>query len=66
MHVHLSERQLAERWNISARTLQRWRPLGKGPAYLRLCGRLVYPLADVEQYERDHRVTGPTAKAKTP
>jgi hypothetical protein len=57
MHAHLNERQLAERWNISVRTLQRWRPLGLGPAYLRLGGRVVYPLDDVEQYERDNKVT---------
>lgn len=59
MQVHLDERQLAKRWSMSARTLQRWRHTGQGPGFLRLGGRVVYPELDVEQYERDHRVPPP-------
>jgi hypothetical protein len=28
---HLNQIQLAERWNVSSRTLERWRWLGQGP-----------------------------------
>ena len=28
---HLNQRELAERWNISQRTLERWRWVGEGP-----------------------------------
>lgn len=47
----LSERQLAERWQSSTRTLQRWRAAGTGPAFLRIGGLIRYPLADVEAFE---------------
>ena len=51
---HLTHRDLAERWRTSPRTLERWRDLGKGPAWLRLPGRIVYRLEDVLAYERAH------------
>ncbi len=52
---HLNQRELAERWNISSRTLERWRWLGKGPRYLKIGGRCVYALADVEAFESEQR-----------
>ena len=48
---HLSQTDLAARWNISHRTLERWRWLGQGPQYLKIGGRVVYRLDDVETYE---------------
>ena len=51
----LTEPQLAARWKISRRTLQRWRALRRGPAYRRI-GRITYTIADVEAYERASRV----------
>jgi predicted site-specific integrase-resolvase len=59
---HLSQNQLAERWNVSPRTLERWRWLGEGPVYLKLGGRVSYRLEDVEHYEAIHlhaNTTGP-------
>lgn len=52
---HLTQLELARRWNISARTLERWRWLGQGPIYLKLGGRVAYPLADVEFFEAGQR-----------
>jgi predicted site-specific integrase-resolvase len=51
---HLNQNQLAERWGISPRTLERWRWIGQGPVHLKLGGRVVYRLQDVEQYEAQH------------
>lgn len=48
---HLNQDQLARRWSLSPRTLERWRSTGKGPTYLRLGGRIAYALADVEAFE---------------
>ena len=48
---HLTQRDLARRWSMSERTLESWRWKGSGPAYLRLGGRIVYRLQDVESYE---------------
>jgi hypothetical protein len=51
---HLNQRQLARRWCMSPRTLERWRWTGEGPRFLKLGGRIVYREDDVEAYEADH------------
>jgi len=48
---HLNQIELSRRWTISPRTLERWRWLGQGPRYLKIGGRVVYRLDDVEAYE---------------
>jgi hypothetical protein len=61
MHTnHLSQRDLARRWSISPRTLERWRWMNEGPPYLKIGGRVVYRVADVEAFEaaRLHASTG--------
>lgn len=49
--THLNQVELSRRWRISARTLERWRWLGQGPQYLKIGGRVVYRVDDVEAYE---------------
>lgn len=48
---HLNQGELAARWTISHRTLERWRWVGQGPRYLKVGGRVVYRLEDIEAYE---------------
>lgn len=48
---HLNQIQLARRWNISHRTLERWRWLGHGPSFIKIGGRVVYREEDVEAFE---------------
>ncbi len=48
---NLDENELAERWHKSPRTLQGWRQQGKGPRYLKIGTRVLYPLAEIEVYE---------------
>jgi len=49
--LHLNQVQLARRWSLSPRTLERWRWRDQGPAYLKVGGRVVYRLADIEAFE---------------
>ena len=51
---HLNQIDQADRWNISERTLERWRWTGEGPAYLKIGGRVVYRLEDIEAYEAEN------------
>jgi len=37
--------------------LIRWRRQSTGPPYLRIEGRVLYPLAEVEQYEEANTIT---------
>src|SRR5690242_17321827 len=48
---HLTQSELAARWRMSPRTLERWRSTGHGPAFLKLGGGVVYSVADVAAYE---------------
>jgi len=50
----LTENQLAERWNISVKTLQDWRRKGTGIKYLKLGKAVRYPVEIVEKYEADN------------
>jgi hypothetical protein len=52
---HLTQLDLARRWRISPRTLERWRSLRQGPAFLRLGAAIVYRLEDVETFETKQR-----------
>lgn len=48
---HMHQTDLARRWRISPRTLERWRWLKQGPAYLKIGGRVAYRIEDVEAFE---------------
>ena len=48
---HLNQTELARRWRMSQRTLERWRWLGEGPAHLKIGGRVLYRLQDIEAFE---------------
>jgi hypothetical protein len=52
--THLHQVELARRWRMSHRTLERWRWLGLGPQHIKLGGRVIYRLADIEAYEAEN------------
>jgi hypothetical protein len=54
----IRERELAERWKTSRRTLQRWRAEASGPAYILIGGAVRYRLADVVAFEERMRRGG--------
>jgi hypothetical protein len=63
---HLNQIELSRRWSISPRTLERWRWLHQGPRYLKIGGRILYRVDDIEAYEAS-QVHAPTGKpADTP
>lgn len=52
---HLRQADLAQRWGISPRTLERWRWLGGGPPFLKIGARVAYRLEDIEAFEVQQR-----------
>ena len=51
---YLTPRELAARWRniVSLSTLDNWRSsANRGPRYVKIGGRVLYPLAEVEAYE---------------
>ena len=51
MTLHVDQKDLAQRWRMSPRTLEQWRWQGRGPRFLKIGGRVVYRLADIEAFE---------------
>ncbi|WP_431285592.1 helix-turn-helix transcriptional regulator [Humitalea sp. 24SJ18S-53] len=47
----LTQAELAYRWRLSERTLEKWRQQRIGPRHLRIGGRVRYPADEVERYE---------------
>jgi hypothetical protein len=64
---HLNQVQLSRRWSISPRTLERWRWLNQGPQYLKIGGRVVYRLDDIEAFEiiRSHTTNATAARRQS-
>jgi site-specific DNA-adenine methylase len=57
MHAYtfFTEEQLAARWNITKRTLQKWRATGLGPHHTKLGRKILYSSTAVEIYENPPR-----------
>ena len=53
--THLTQNELALRWRVSPRSLERWRWLRIGPSFHKIGGRVTYKLTDVEDFERRRR-----------
>lgn len=64
MVQHLNQVELSRRWRLSPRTLERWRFQDTGPQYLKVGGRVVYRIEDVEAFEAE-RLHVPAAKRPT-
>jgi predicted DNA-binding transcriptional regulator AlpA len=47
----ISQNELAQRWQFSESTLERWRSQRTGPVFLRLGGQVRYRVTDVEAFE---------------
>jgi hypothetical protein len=64
---HLNQIQLADRWRMSERTLERWRWLGQGPRFMKLGGRVAYRLEDVEAFEAEQlrRITPRASRSRS-
>jgi len=52
----MTPRQAAKELILSAKTIERWRSLGKGPKFVQLgTSRVAYRLADIRQFIAERR-----------
>ena len=49
----MTQTELAERWQISEATLERWRTEAGGPVFLKLGAQVRYRVHDVEAFEAE-------------
>lgn len=58
--TYLTPEELAQRWNVTVKTLANWRSKKQGPSYLKLGGkrntRVMYPQTAIHAYEAKHMV----------
>ena len=47
----MTQRELCNRWQVSEATLERWRPEGIGPIYVKSGGQVRYRREGVLEYE---------------
>lgn len=52
--THLTAKALAIRWNLHVRTLEKWRYFGKGPKFLKIEGKVLYRLEDIQNFEQEN------------
>lgn len=50
-----NESQLAQRWKLSMKTLQRWRSEGIGPVFVKMRSRVLYPVGEIILFEHSCR-----------
>ncbi len=54
----ISELELANYWGIKTTTLQKWRSIGVGPTYIKIGGKVVYPIEAIKEYENGRMFQG--------
>jgi len=47
----IDEKQLAERWSLERKTLQKYRYSGQGPTFYRIGGSVRYAMSDILSFE---------------
>ena len=50
---YLTTAEVSERFRITAKTALRWRQHGTGPGHARAGKKILYPISEVERYERE-------------
>ena len=55
-----TETELARRWNVSIKTLQRWRSEERGPPYIKLSKAIRYPVDEIVTLSRRSARACPT------
>ena len=56
---HFNQRDLARRWQMSERTLERQRYLRQGPPYIKVGAHVLYRIEDILSYEAAQIRQGP-------
>lgn len=54
--MHLKPEEVAQRLRTTVGALSNWRMQGKGPRYIKLGRKILYPLREVEAFEAAHLV----------
>jgi hypothetical protein len=51
--MFLTSKELADRWRLSDQTLANWRHARKGPRFVKVGNRVLYPVEVIQDYEKN-------------
>jgi hypothetical protein len=54
----LTSKELSDRWRLSDQTLANWRYAGKGPRFIRVGSRVLYPIEGINAFEQSSNYIG--------
>lgn len=54
MEINLTPKEVAKRLRLNIGTLSNWRGEGKGPRFLKFGRKILYPISEIELFERKH------------
>ncbi|HCY54767.1 MAG TPA: DNA-binding protein [Oceanicaulis sp.] len=65
--IYLTAEEVAERYRneISVGTLRNWRAMRLGPSFVKIGKAVLYPVHELDEWDRKNLVTCRTPKAKT-
>ncbi|MEI3853664.1 MULTISPECIES: helix-turn-helix domain-containing protein [unclassified Ensifer] len=57
--IYLTDEEVSERYRggISVGTLRNWRAMRIGPSFIKIGKAVLYPVADLEEWDKRNRVT---------
>lgn len=50
--AYLTAKQLAERWHLNEQTLANWRHARRGPTFIKVGSRILYPIELILSFEQ--------------
>ena len=50
--AYLTSKEVADRWRLSDKTMANWRHAGKGPPFIRVGSRVLYPIEGINAFEK--------------
>lgn len=50
--AYLTSKEVADRWRLSDQTMANWRHTGKGPPFIRVGSRVLYPIEGITAFEK--------------
>lgn len=64
--INLTPKEAADRLRLAVITLAHWRVAGTGPRFIKLGRKVLYPIAELEAFERASLHVANSVKAKAP
>lgn len=62
--MNLTPVEVAQRWHTAISTLAHWRVQGCGPKYIKFGRKVLYPLAEIEAFEKSRLMVATSVRSE--